>query len=107
MEFVCYETINIFVDKDGPFNDILENHYRMRSLEHAKEQGLASEAQHVYIYTHHSPNRQLNNYHLLERKMIEARHSKEIHFVRPRDSHRIRKIFSEFSAMVHQILHKF
>lgn len=23
MEFVCYETINIFVDKDGPFNDIL------------------------------------------------------------------------------------
>jgi hypothetical protein len=36
MEFVCYETINIFVDKDGPFNDILENHYHMRSLEHAK-----------------------------------------------------------------------
>jgi hypothetical protein len=23
MEFVCYETINIFVDKDAPFNDIL------------------------------------------------------------------------------------
>ena len=32
MEFVCYETINIFVDKDSPFNDILENHYRVRSL---------------------------------------------------------------------------
>jgi hypothetical protein len=31
MEFVCYETINIFVDRDAPFNDILENHYRTRA----------------------------------------------------------------------------
>lgn len=107
MEFVCYETINIFVDKDAPFNDILENHYHMRSLEHAKEAGINADAPQVYIYTHHSPNRQLNNYHLLERKMIEARHSKEIHFIRPRDCHRIRKIFSDLSAILHQVTHRF
>lgn len=31
LDFVCYETINIFVDKDAKINDILENHYRVRS----------------------------------------------------------------------------
>ncbi len=74
MEFVCYETINIFVDKDSPFNDILENHYRVRSLEFAAEEGLQEiDNKTIYVYTHHSPNRQLSNYHLLERKLIEAK----------------------------------
>ena len=63
------ETINIFVEGDEAFNDILENHYRMRSLEHAQQIG-KSDFQQVYIYTHHSPNRLLNNYHVLERKLI-------------------------------------
>lgn len=58
MEFVCYETINIFVDQDAHFNDILENHYRVRSMEHAKEVGLPDvDAKMVFAYTHHSPNR--------------------------------------------------
>ena len=36
MQFVCYETVNVFVEKDEHFNDILENHYRVRSMEHTK-----------------------------------------------------------------------
>lgn len=59
------------------------------------------ESKTVYVYTHHSPNRLLANYHLLERKMIEAKESKELHFIRPKDSHRLKKLFSDYSALAH------
>jgi hypothetical protein len=79
----------------------------VRSLEYVRETGRPEvEANPIFVYTHHSPNRQLKNYHLLERKMIEAKASKELHFIRPKDSHRIKKLFSDFSALAHQIIQK-
>ena len=57
MQFVCYETINIFVEKDEHFNDILENNYRVRSMEYGKTDNFNGETKTKFVYTHHSPNR--------------------------------------------------
>ena len=77
----------------------------MRSLELAEEAGLLDmDKKFVYVYTHHSPNRLLANYHTLERKLIEAKESKELHFIRPKDSVRLKKLFSNFSSIAHEII---
>lgn len=38
--------------------------------------------------------------------MIEAKESKELHFIRPKDSHRLKKLFSDFSALSHELTQK-
>jgi hypothetical protein len=79
----------------------------MRSLELAEEAGLLDmDNKFVYVYTHHSPNRLLANYHTLERKLIEAKESKELHFIRPKDCVRLKKLFSNFSSIAHEIMQR-
>lgn len=38
--------------------------------------------------------------------MIEAKESKELHFIRPKDSIRIKKLFTDFSALIHELNQK-
>lgn len=38
--------------------------------------------------------------------MIEAKESKELHFIRPKDSYRIKKLFTDFSALIHELTQK-
>ena len=35
--------------------------------------------------------------------MIEAKDSKELHFIKPKDAYRLKKLFSDFTSLLHDI----
>ena len=59
------------------------------------------------MYTHRSYNRNLSNYHLLSRNMVDFQTSKEIHFIKPREIKKVRKLVSDFSSILFNLKRMF
>ena len=72
MDLVCYETIDIFVEKDDTFNHILDNHYQRKTKDLTDKDDRAKTGR-LWFCTHHSPNRLLSNYRSLDRKVMDIR----------------------------------
>ena len=104
-DFAVYETIEVFVKHDQLFHEMLEDRYKMKTRS-SENDSFKSKTQ-FYFHTNRSPNRNLDTYRNLERKMIEEKKSKELHFIKPKQKNNLKKLINTFQKLIIQVKDQF
>jgi hypothetical protein len=73
-EYAVYETIETFIEGDVVFHEMLEDRFRMKNRNFQFKSLETTNP--FFFHTHRSPNRNLNTYRVLERRLIEEKKSK-------------------------------